>query len=432
MTTPHHHRHHHEDMLNVEEAKKQILEVFYPLELVDLPILESLNLVLGQDIVSTLNIPPLDNSAMDGYAVISSDLDCLKLNNPIYLRVIGQIAAGQFSRLTVTQGTTVRIMTGAMLPEGANAIIPFEETTESDSKPIEVDNKSIGIKNTTQPGAFIRKAGGDISMGDTVFKKGEPIRSSTIGVLASLGLSKVTVHRRPLVAILSTGDELLNPGESNEPAKIYDSNISGLAAAVIQAGGVPQIIGIAKDNIASIEEKLANAVHSDLVISSAGVSKGDYDIVKDVLSSHGQLQFWSVRMRPAKPLAFGFLDREDISKVPFLGLPGNPVSAHVAFEQFCRPAIRKMMGKQSLDRPTIQAQLEDKIDNYDGRRVYARVKVRKVGNDFIAKTTGLQDSNILTSMASANGLAICPEFDESKLPGDTVTVIMLDWPEDIL
>ena len=151
MTTPHHHRHHHEDMLNVEEAKKQILEVFYPLELVDLPILESLNLVLGQDIVSTLNIPPLDNSAMDGYAVISSDLDCLKLNNPIYLRVIGQIAAGQFSRLTVTQGTTVRIMTGAMLPEGANAIIPFEETTESDSKPIEVDNKSIGIKNTTQP-----------------------------------------------------------------------------------------------------------------------------------------------------------------------------------------------------------------------------------------------------------------------------------------
>ena len=173
-------------------------------------------------------------------------------------------------------------------------------------------------------------------------------------------------------------------------------------------------------------------MHSDLVISSAGVSKGDYDIVKDVLSSHGQLQFWSVRMRPAKPLAFGFLDREDNSKVPFLGLPGNPVSAHVAFEQFCRPAIRKMMGKQSLDRPTIQAQLEDKIDNYDGRRVYARVKVRKVGNDFIAKTTGLQDSNILTSMASANGLAICPEFDESKLPGDTVTVIMLDWPEDTL
>jgi molybdopterin molybdotransferase len=215
--------------------------------------------------------------------------------------------------------------------------------------------------------------------------------------------------------------------------KIFDSNTNALIASVIESGGIPKSLGIVRDDVDSLTRAINIAKGSDLIITSAGVSKGDYDIVKDVLSSQGKLDFWSVRMRPAKPLAFGLLDsnKNDSKKIPLIGLPGNPVSALVAFEQFCRPVIRKMLGRKYKPRPTVKAILQDSIENYDSRRVYARVKVWQENNVYLTKTSGSQGSNILSSMAYANGLAICPENETSKNFGDIVDVIMIDWPEEI-
>ena len=238
----------------------------------------------------------------------------------------------------------------------------------------------------------------------------------------------------------ATGDELIEPGEPHRPGFVYNSNTFSVAASVARYGGIPRIVGIARDTVESLNEALSDALASaDMIITSAGVSKGDYDVVKDVLGQRGEIALWSVRMRPAKPLAFGVLfagdggDGSDGQPVPHLGLPGNPVSAMVAFEQFARPAIRLMLGLPVLDKPTIQAVLDDAVVNHDGRRVYARVVVY-VGEDgeYRARSTGSQSSNVLTSMVAANGLAICPEDVAQMDPGEMVTVQMLDWPDDII
>jgi len=238
--------------------------------------------------------------------------------------------------------------------------------------------------------------------------------------------------RRPVVAIVSTGDELLEPGEAHQPGKIYNSNAFSIAAMVSRYGGVPKIMGIARDTVESLEAALEEAMNSDLVVTSAGVSKGDYDVVKDVLSSRGEIALWSVRMRPAKPLAFGVLEDEDGSKVPHLGLPGNPVSAMVAFEQFGRSALRLMMGKPETAKQTVDALMDDPIMNHDGRRVYARVQVYKdEQGGYRARSTGNQSSGVLSSMALANGLAICPDDIGMIDVGESARVELLDWPDDI-
>jgi len=262
-------------------------------------------------------------------------------------------------------------------------------------------------------------------------QKGAALRAQEIGVLASLGYSEVSVIRRPVVSILATGDELADPAGEPRPGGIYDSNSYSIASAVRQAGGVPHLLGIAGDNIEAIGEMLKQGLASDILITSAGVSKGDYDVVKDVLARQGDISFWSVRMRPAKPIAFGTLAGPDGRRVPHLGLPGNPVSTLVGFEQFGRPAIAKMLGKGDSPRPTVQAILEEDIDNFDGRRVYARVQVDKREGVYYAKLTGHQSSNLLTSMTRANGLAICPEDTPVKKAGEQVTVQMIDWPENV-
>ena len=421
----HHYGHHHEDMLSVEEARDHILNQFGVLDAQNFLITDALGLVIADQIRSGINIPPLDNSAMDGYAVRSIDVSTATYQHPVMLEILETIPAGSLPRKQLRSGTASRIMTGAPIPEHCDAVIPFEETTEKEfSKPGEL--AEIGIRIPAFPGTNVRAKGKDIKKGDSVLLEGHIITAATVGVLASMGMSHVRAIRKPVVSILSTGNELLTPGEKPAEGKIFDSNSSSIIASVKQLGAIPKYIGIARDEMESVRDKLREAMDSDLVISSAGVSKGDYDMVKDVMSEHGDLQFWSVRMRPAKPLAFGTLNRDSGTAVPLIGLPGNPVSSLVAFEQFCRPAILKMMGKTNMPRPTIQAVLKDSIVNYDSRRVYARVIVEQTEDGYTAKTTGHQDSNILTSMVHANGLAICPEEEESKDPGDIVTVIMLD------
>ena len=277
----------------------------------------------------------------------------------------------------------------------------------------------------------IRPAGQDVEKGRLVIEEGTVLRPAEIGVLASLGYSKVRVIRRPVVAILGTGNELVDPGGEYTEGKIYDSNSYSVAAGVLRYGGVPRMLGIARDCLESMKAKLREGLDSDILITSAGVSKGDYDMVKDVLAQHGKIDFWSVRMRPAKPLAFGVLTAPDGGQVPHLGLPGNPVSALVAFEQFGRPAIFKMLGKTNYHKPTIAAVLDEPIYNADGRRVYARAIVTRRGGTYHARLTGHQSSNLLTSMARANGLAICPEDLPKKDAGEVVEVLMLDWPEEV-
>ena len=427
----HSHRHYGESMLSVEEALERILSFFHVLDTEEKPLLDALGQVLAEDAESRYDIPPLDNSAMDGYAVQAADLKGASKETPVELRVVGHVAAGHLPTDTVTPGTAVRIMTGAPVPDGADAVVPFEDTDEVERRAGSGEITEIGIHFEVAKGADIRPAGQDVRAGALVLAKGSTLRPAEVGVLASLGYDKVKVVRRPVVAILATGDELLEPGEDYGPGKIFNSNSFSVAAGVLRYGGVPKLLGIARDNLDSMNAKLQEGLAADMLITSAGVSKGDYDMVKDVLSQHGKIDFWSVRMRPAKPLAFGVLDAPAGRKVPHLGLPGNPVSAMVAFEQFGRAAINKMMGKTVLAKPTIEAVLDEPIHNNDGRRVYARAIITRQNGTYHVKLTGDQGSNLLTSMARANGLAICPEDVPKMDAGELVQVQMLDWPEDV-
>ena len=426
----HGHSHIHEDMLSVEEALTQIISCFTTLESEEKPILECLGQILAEDVTSPLDLPPLSNSGMDGYAVIWNDIAHSSHQNPTQLNVIGIVPAGQVSIQTVTSGSAIRIMTGAPVPKGADTIIPFEETDEVERRNSGTGLNNININTSLPKGCNIRPSGEDVKQNELVLKSGTLIRPSEVSVLASLGLPTVNVIRRPVVSVLATGDELVQVDGNLVPGKIYDSNSAGLAASILSAGGIPRILGIAQDTVKSLNNKLEGIKGSDLVITSAGVSKGDYDVVKDVLNDKGDINFWSVRMRPAKPLAFGHLNHEG-AFIPMLGLPGNPVSALVAFEMFARPAIRLMLGLTALDRPVIEGILTNPIFNADERRVYARVEVTKNNGTYYASPTGPQGSNILTSMSKANGLAICPDNELTRSAGDKVNIIMLDWNEEV-
>ena len=419
-------------MISVEDARERILGFFSQLGTEERAISDALGQVLTEDIVGKFDVPPWDNSAMDGYALQAPDIKDTHPDAPVTLDVIGSIAAGDVPSQSVRQGAAIRIMTGAPLPDGADAVVPFEDTDEGERGMGGRTPDEISVRIPVPPGGNVRPAGGDIAAGATVIETGTVLRASEIGVLASLGFGTVKVSRRPVAAILATGNELIEPSEPYQPGKIYNSNSYGVAAAVHAAGGIPKRLGIARDTVESISGALQEGMaEADVVISTAGVSKGDYDLVKDVLAQHGRIELWSVRMRPAKPLAFGMLSGDDGRQVPLLGLPGNPVSSLVAFEQLGRPALYKMMGRSDFERPTVQAVLEEPIHNHDARRVYARAIVSKRNGTYYARLTGEQSSNVLTSMSRANGLAICPEDDPIKEAGEVVTVQMTDWPESV-
>ena len=427
------HRHHYdEEMLSVEEARERILSHFSKLDSADTPLLESRGRVLDEDLVARFDIPPLANSAMDGYAVRSGDVASASKSDPALLPVVGAVAAGDLPDRPVPPGGAIRIMTGAPVPDEADAVVPFEDTDESDRRRDDRTLDEISVRTSAHPGDNIRPAGEDIQAGEVVLERGTLMRPAEIGVAASLGRDSVRTTRRPNVAIISTGDELISPGSPPEPGKIYNSNAFSIAAMVEQYGGTARIMGIARDTIEALSEVLDASLDSDMVVTSAGVSKGDYDVVKDVLARRGSITLWSVRMRPAKPLAFGTLDGPNGRKVPHLGLPGNPVSAMVAFEQFGRAALEVMLGIPVSPIPTVEAVLDDPVQNHDGRRVYARVVVYKTADGtYRARTTGNQSSGVLTSMAAANGLAICPH-DVAVVPaGGKVTVEMIDWPNTV-
>ena len=419
--------HYHADMLSVEDAREKILSKFEILNPTQINILDSVGSIVSEDIISEINVPPLDNSAMDGYAVIKDDLINADDENIIYLDVIEEIPAGSIPKLSLSTGQASRIMTGAPIPSGSDAVVPFDDTNELENN----DKSKIGIKINVKNLENIRKKSEDIKKGSIIIKKGSLITSATIGVMASIGLEKVSVIRKPIIGILSTGNELLEPGEKNQDGKIYNSNTYTLSSLVKEFGATPLIQKHALDKVEDLEKKLKKLRDVDLIVTSAGVSKGDYDIVKDVLDKNGDINLWSVNMRPAKPLAFGIITI-DGKKIPLLGVPGNPVSAMIAFEKFGRYAIDKMKGKPLKNRPIIKANLESDIINHDGRRLYSRVKVIvDSSSKVIAIPIKNQSSGVLTSMHEANGLAICPSDIDILKKGEKIDVEMFNWNENI-
>jgi len=413
-------------MISVEEALDKVLGCLEVLGGEEKPILECLGQVLDEDIHSPIDVPPLDNAAMDGYAVKAESILGASHPSARYLDVIGEVSAGAVSQQEVRLGTAIRIMTGAPLPRGADTVVQFEDTDEAlrPQRPL----TQIGILKHVPKGRNVRLAGEDIARGQLVLEKGITLRPAEIGVLASLGKARAAVIRRPVVAILATGDELVEIHQLLPLGKIYNSNSYTIAAQVSRYGGIPRMLGIARDRVEEIETKVKQALDSDMLITSGGVSVGEYDLVKDVLAKQGRISFWTVRMKPGKPLAFGVIEG-DGKRVPHLGLPGNPVSSMITFELFARPAILKMMGKKNLSKPMVRAVMENRLENTDGRRVFARAMVRREGERYYARLAGPQGSGVLTSMARANGLAIVPEDVKAVEEGDTVQVLMLDWSE---
>ncbi len=416
-------------MISVEEALAEILSHVQPLPLESVPILEALGLVLGEEIVSDVDIPPFDNSGMDGFALRSADVAQATRSAPATLEVVDTVAAGYVSAARVEIGHAIRIMTGAPIPEGADAVVPIEDTGDAHrtkEERLAAPVSEIEVYSPVEAGDNVRLAGEDVRRGETVLEPGRVIRPQEVGVLASVGRTAVRVHRRPKVAVLATGDELVDPQEPLAPGKIRNSNEFTNAALVYRTGGVPLRLGVARDAAGALSAKIREGLEmgADLFLTSGGVSVGDYDVVKDVLGHEGKMQFWQVNMKPGKPLAFGLLP----GGVPLIGLPGNPVSAMVSFEQFARPAILKMLGFQDLTKPTVRARLDEDLDN-SGRRGFVRVVVTKKDGRYHARATGEQGSGVLTSMARANGLAVIHEGLRHVEVGSEVDVQMLDWPE---
>jgi len=418
-------------MLSVEEALEKILGEISVLDAGPVPILEARGQVLTEDIYSSIDVPPLDNSAMDGFAVRASDTIGASRNSPRILRVIDTVIAGGISSAVVTPGTAIRIMTGAPIPSGADAVIPFENT---DDEPRKKQNSGdsiheVSIFTPAEPGLNIRKAGESISKGTLALAKGTVIRPAEIGLLASLGYPEVNVIRRPVVAIISTGDELVEVGRPLPPGKIYDSNLYSIASLVKEYGCIPEILGIAEDKEEAIAAKLEQARDADMLVTTGGVSMGDYDMVKDILERDGEIVFWKVRVKPGKPLAFGKLKGHNGRSIPHLGLPGNSVSCMVSFELFVRPALMKMMGKKNFTKPFVEVVVEDNMINDSGRRLYNRAIVMRRNGHYYARLTGPQGSGILASMSRANALVIIPEERQQVSRGEKLKALMLDWNE---
>ena len=383
-------------MLSVEEARQQMLNTIPVLPTEKREILNCAGYVLAEALHAEENIPPFDNSAMDGYAVRAADVQNASKEKPAVLAVLETIAAGYAPTKQVAPGQTARIMTGAMMPEGADAVV-MQEVTQRDGDEVKIFE---GIDETGN----VRFTGESVAEGQQVMGKGKYLRPPEVSMLASLNCPEVRVHRKPTVAIVSTGDELTPLGKSLEPGKIRDSNRYGLYAQVEEAGGIPIDMGIAPDDEAETERIFRAALaKADALITSGGVSVGEHDVVKSVLARLGKINFWRVAMKPGKPQAYGISDGK-----PIFGLPGNPVSSLVVFELFVRPALLKMAGHTELLRPTFKATLAEPVTNRDGRVNYMRAILKASNGHYTAETTGPQGSGILHSLVLANGLITIP------------------------
>lgn len=412
-----------EQLLSVSAARARILEHFAPLGSETLALADCARRVLAVDLTAPHDLPPFANSSMDGYAVRWSDAAA-----GAQLRVSADVPAGVGIPAPLAAGTAARIMTGAAMPPGADTVVPVEDTDDRRERAGEPPPATVTINHLPEVGAYVRPIGQDLRAGQTVLAAGTPLGASTIGLLAALGFARVPVYRQPLVAIFSTGDELRPVEAELAPGQIHDTNSYTIATAAEQYGARTLRLGIVGDDLAAVRATLAAAkAHgADLILSSAGVSVGAYDVVKAAIEADGALDFWRVRMRPGKPLAFGHAHG-----VPFFGLPGNPVSALMTFEVFVRPALLKLAGRRRWDKLAVPAELLEPMES-DGRETYLRVIVSRRGEGYVARTAGDQGSAVLSALARANGLLILPEGTTRTQPGDHFTVWLLDGGETVL
>ena len=478
-------------MLSVEEAFARIVSQFSVLEAETVPLMDTLGRVLAEDVVSAEDVPAFDNSAMDGYAVRFADTQTASEGQPVHLRVVGDLAAGAVPDAPLGPGEAVRIMTGAPVPPGSDAVVPFEDTDRTDWAKFGTppgasgDPATVGILLAPEFQDNVRFRAEDIKTGETVLAQGKRIRAAEIGVMASLGKTEVAVYRRPVVAVIPTGDEVIDIAEPLRPGQVRNSAAHALEALVTVYGGIPRRLPVVGDTVDEIRQALLSCHDCDLIVTIGGVSMGDYDLVRNVLGAEGEIDFWRIRMRPGKPLAFGHIEgtvsadssradadssvipaqarslpspqgegqgegsnlaeepdpvipakagihlssAEPTRRVPVVGLPGNPVSAYVTFEEFVRPALLVMQGHSHLHKTTVTARFLDGMENH-GRRQFVRVIVERDDHGYTARLTGEQGSQLLTSLAKANGLAIISEHIDYVEPGSEVTVQMLDWPEE--
>ncbi len=403
-------------MKRVEDHLADVLSGIEPLEPLDVQLLDAHGCSLAEDIIAPADLPGFDNSSVDGYAVRLADVADATADSPAVLPVVSDIAAGSRSAYRVQEGFTARIMTGAPVPAGAEAIVPVEWTDGGVA--------TVRINRAPAAGAHVRRQGEDVQAGQTVLTTGTRLGPAQIGLLAAVGRARAVVRPRPRVVVISTGTELVEPGQKISHGQIYESNSFVLTSAVREAGAVGYRVGMIPDDprtvLAAIEDQL---IRADLVVTSGGVSAGAYDVVKEVLTRLGTVRFEKVAMQPGMPQGFGTVGPD---KTPIITLPGNPVSAYVSFEIFVRPVIRRMLGIQPLHRPTVRAVCTQAFSSPAGKRQYARAWLDVQDGRYVVRPVGGSGSHLMGGLAHANALISVPEEVEEVSAGGTVTTLVLE------
>jgi molybdopterin molybdotransferase len=435
------------DLLSVEEALAAVLAaVPDPLPAEDVAPEAALGRWLAAPVVATTDLPPWDNSAMDGYAIRAADTAAATEDRPAVLRVTGEVRAGEVAAGRVERGTAFRIATGAPLPAGADAVVPVEQTTPLDASGLAAGPRGRDATGPLPPscavhvvvgvGGSVRRRGDDLRAGTVVLAAGARLGPGAVALAAGAGAGAVAVHRRPRVAVLATGDEVREPGTPLGPAGIPDANGPGLRALVASAGATPVSLGVARDDLGDVVGRLAGAIGDvDAVIVSGGVSVGPYDVVRAAFQRLGRVDLWRVAVQPGKPFAFGVAERPDGRPVPLFGLPGNPVSSAVTFELFVRPALHRLAGERATRRDADRGVLLDRASTSPGRRAFLRVVVERDADGAVARDAsgrvrvrlaGGQGSHVLTALGAAEALAIVPEQVEVAEAGSEVALWWLD------
>jgi molybdopterin molybdotransferase len=401
---------------SVDAHLEDVLSVVAPLSGFDLTLSDAHGTVLVEDVHAQFSLPPFDNSAMDGYAVRAEDVRSAGPDNPVSLPVVGDVAAGSTSPYTVQPGLSVRIMTGAPMPPGADAVVPVEETDGGVSQ--------VAVRRAVPAGFCVRREGEDAPAGAQVLAAGTHLGATQLGLLAAVGRDRVQVRPRPRVVVMSTGSELVEPGQQLSRGQIPDSNSALLTAAALEAGAIAYRVGIVPDDPKVLADTLEDQlIRADVIVTTGGVSVGAYDVVKEVLSRIGTVRFDRVAMQPGMPQGFGTIGPD---KTPFFGLPGNPVSAYVSFEVFVRPALRRMLGVEPIARPTVRAKVTDSLRSPLGKRSYLRGWLDVQGGAYTVHPVGGTGSHLIASLAAANSLIVIPDDTTEISAGEAVTVMLLE------
>jgi molybdopterin molybdotransferase len=408
-----------EGLLSVERARDRVLSRIQPLSPLRLPLTDALGCVVAEDIVAGLDLPEFASSAMDGFAVRASDVEDASPSRPTELKVVGRALIGHRPEGTVGAGEAIRIATGAPIPAGADCVVPIENATED-------GEEIVRVLQAPTAGTHVRPRGEDVREGDLLVPKGKRLGAPELGLLANAGHPAPLVHPRPRVIVVSTGDELVPPTETPSFGQVRDSNAYTIFGAMREAGAMPVLAGMVRDDVDSLREMVFNfEIQADAFVSSGGVSVGERDVVKAAFFRRGEIDFYKVAMQPGMPQGFGHIEGK-----PYFGLPGNPVSVFVSLEVFVRPAVMKMMGRRQLFRPEVSAKLTDEVRGPRGKLQFARVEVHRDGAGWLATPTGGRGSNLISTVARANGLAMIPEGTESAPAGSTVRVMLFRSAED--